>query len=86
MDIGWNKYNIYFDVDSGYYPEINEDSVKDPNNRWEKTYAHESVVAAIAAVERILSRAGTGLRVHTEPGNRDFCGLYKIYWNVRLKI
>ena len=58
MDIGWNKYNIYFDVDSGYYPEINEDSVKDPNNRWEKTYAHESVVAAIAALERILSRAG----------------------------
>ena len=58
MNIGWNKYNIYFDVDSGYYPEINEDSVKDPNNRWEKTYAHESVVSAIVALERILSRAG----------------------------
>ena len=57
MDISWNKYNIYFDVDVGYYPEINEDSVKDPNNHWEKTYAHESVVATIIALERILSRA-----------------------------
>lgn len=57
MDISWNKYNLYFEVDAGYYPEINEDSVKDPNNRWEKTYAHESVVATIVALEKILSRA-----------------------------
>ena len=57
MEISRNKYDIYFEVDAGYYPEINEDSIKDPNNRWEQTYAHESVIAAIEALEKILSRA-----------------------------
>ena len=57
MEISWNKYDIYFEVDAGYYPEINEDSIQDPKNRWEQTYAHESVVAAIESLEKILSRA-----------------------------
>ena len=57
MEISWNKYDIYFEVDAGYYPEINEDSIKDPQNRWEQTYAHESVVSTIEALEKILSRA-----------------------------
>ncbi|MBR1645346.1 MAG: hypothetical protein IJ685_01085 [Selenomonadaceae bacterium] len=57
MEISWNKYNIYFEVDAGYYPEINEDSIQDPKNRWEQTYAHESVIATIESLEKILSRA-----------------------------
>ena len=57
MEISWNKYDDYFEVDAGYYPEINEDSIKDPKNRWDQTYAHEAVVSAIEALERILSRA-----------------------------
>ena len=57
MEISWNKYDIYFKVDEGYYPEINEDSIQDPKNRWEQTYAHESVIATIESLEKILSRA-----------------------------
>ena len=57
MEISWNKYDIYFEIDAGYYPEINEDSIQDPKNRWEQTYAHESVIAAIESLEKILSRA-----------------------------
>ena len=30
MEINWNEYDVYFEVDAGYYPEINEDSIKDP--------------------------------------------------------
>lgn len=62
MEISWNKYDLYFEVDAGYYPEINEDSIRDPNNRWEKTYAHESVIATIEALEKILSRASNTVK------------------------
>lgn len=54
MEISRNKYDIYFEVDAGYYPEINEDSIKDPNNRWEQTYAHESVIAAFVDVTKFI--------------------------------
>lgn len=57
MEISWNKYDTYFEVDAGYYPEINEDSIQDPQNRWQQTYAHEAVVSTIEALERVLNRA-----------------------------
>ena len=55
LEINWNKYDLYFEIDAGYYPAINEDSIKDPQNRWEQTYAHNSVIKAIEALEQILS-------------------------------
>ena len=83
MDISWNKYNIYFEVDAGYYPEINEDSIQDPKNRWEQTYAHESVIATIESLEKILSRAGNtdkkGLWVEGSYGT----GKSRLLWTLR---
>ena len=83
MDINWNKYDIYFEVDAGYYPEINEDSIKDPQNRWQQTYAHESVVLTIKALEKILSRAGNtdkkGLWVEGSYGT----GKSRLLWTLR---
>ena len=83
MDISWNKYDIYFEVDAGYYPEINEDSIQDPKNRWEQTYAHESVIATIESLEKILSRAGNtdkkGLWVEGSYGT----GKSRLLWTLR---
>lgn len=83
MEISWNKYDIYFEVDAGYYPEINEDSIQDPNNRWEQTYAHESVIATIESLEKILSRASNtdkkGLWVEGSYGT----GKSRLLWTLR---
>ena len=83
MEISWNKYDIYFEVDAGYYPEINEDSIKDPQNRWQQTYAHEAVVSAIEALEQILSRASNtdkkGLWIEGSYGT----GKSRLLWTLR---
>ena len=83
MEISWNKYDIYFEVDSGYYPEINEDSIQDPKNRWEQTYAHEAVIATIESLEKILSRASNtdkkGLWVEGSYGT----GKSRLLWTLR---
>ena len=52
-----NMYNDYFKIDEGYWPEINPHSIKDPANKWEKTYPHETVIALLKAMERMLARA-----------------------------
>lgn len=52
-----NKYFEYFVIDEGYYPEINESSIKDPKNRWQDTYPHSDIVTLLKMVERALSRA-----------------------------
>ena len=52
-----SKYNEYFVIDEGYYPEINESSIKDPKNKWQSTFPHTAVVALLKSVERALSRA-----------------------------
>ena len=52
-----NKYFEYFAVDEGYYPEINESSIKDPKNKWQDTFPHADIVTLLKMTERILSRA-----------------------------
>ena len=52
-----NKYLEYFAIDEGYYPEINESSIKDPKNKWQNTFPHEDIVALLKLVERALSRS-----------------------------
>lgn len=51
-----NKYSIYFDIDDGYYPEINESSIRDPKNKWQSTFPHEDIVKLLKLTERALSR------------------------------
>ncbi len=51
-----NKYHEYFVIDEGYYPEINESSIKDPKNKWQSTFPHADVVELLKFVERAISR------------------------------
>lgn len=51
-----NKYFDYFEIDEGYYPEINESSIKDPKNKWQSTFPHKDIVALLKLTERALSR------------------------------
>lgn len=57
---GCTPYSEFFSVNKGYYPEINPDSVKDPENRWQDTYPHKSFVKLLNAVERMLARETSG--------------------------
>ena len=52
-----NKYFEYFAIDEGYYPEINESSIKDPKNKWQFTFPHKDIVSLLELTERALSRA-----------------------------
>lgn len=52
-----NKYSEYFDIDEGYWPEINPSSIKDPANKWEKTFPHATFINLLKATERMLARA-----------------------------
>ena len=57
MDFEPNKYLEYFAIDEGYYPEINESSIKDPKNKWQSTFPHKDIVALLKLTERALSRS-----------------------------
>ena len=57
---GCTPYSDYFSVNKGYYPEINPDSVKDPENRWSDTYPHKSFIKLLNALERMLARETSG--------------------------
>lgn len=57
MDFEPNKYFEYFEIDEGYYPEINESSIKDPNNKWQSTFPHKDIVGLLKSTERALSRS-----------------------------
>jgi hypothetical protein len=57
---GCTPYSEYFSVNKGYYPEINPDSVKDPENRWSDTYPHKSFIKLLNALERMLARETSG--------------------------
>lgn len=57
---GCTPYSEFFSVNKGYYPEINPDSVKDPENRWQDTYPHKSFIKLLRAVERMLARETSG--------------------------
>ena len=52
-----NKYFEYFAIDEGYYPEINESSIKDPKNKWQYTFPHKDIVELLKSMERALSRS-----------------------------
>lgn len=52
-----NNYSEYFDIDEGYWPEINPSSIKDPANKWQKTFPHKTFVDLLKATERMLARA-----------------------------
>lgn len=52
-----NKYNEYFVIDEGYYPEINESSIRDPKNKWQSTFPHKDIVELLKMTERALSRS-----------------------------
>ena len=56
------KYSEYFEIDKNYYPEINPDSVKDPGNKWQYTYPHETFVELLSSVELMLNRENKELR------------------------
>ena len=58
--IDCTPYSEYFSVNKGYYPEINPDSVKDPENRWSDTYPHKSFIKLLNALERMLARETSG--------------------------
>ena len=49
-------YSDYFDIDDSYYPEINPNSMKDPNTRWNQTFPHPTFVKLLHATERMLAR------------------------------
>ena len=56
------KYSEYFEIDKNYYPEINPDSVKDPGNKWQYTYPHETFIDLLSAVELMLNRENKELK------------------------
>lgn len=51
-----STYSDYFDIDEGYYPEINPNSISDPNSRWDRTFPHKTFVELLRATERMLAR------------------------------
>ena len=51
-----NKYVDYFVIDEGYYPEINESSIKDPKNKWQSTFPHKDIVGLLRLTDQTLSR------------------------------
>jgi hypothetical protein len=51
-----NRYSEYFEIDEGYWPEINPSSIKDPLNKWEKTFPHKTFIDLLHATERMLAR------------------------------
>ena len=57
MDYEPSKYLEYFEIDEGYYPEINESSIKDPKNKWQYTFPHKDIVGLLKMTERALSRS-----------------------------
>ena len=72
-----NKYFEYFAIDEGYYPEINESSIKDPKNKWQYTFPHKDIVELLKSTERALSRSDKkvcGLKVLTARVNHGFFG------------
>lgn len=52
-----NNYFEFFVIDEGYYPEINESSIKDPKNKWQSTFPHKDIVELLKLTERALSRS-----------------------------
>lgn len=56
MALEADKYLEYFEIDEGYYPEINESSIQDAKNKWQHTFPHKDIVELLKITERALSR------------------------------
>lgn len=57
-----NNYNVFFDITEGYYPEINPNSIKDKENKWQDTFPHKAFINLLSTTERMLSRAQKSYR------------------------
>ena len=55
-----NFYKDYFEINKGYYPEVNESSIKTGDIRWQDTFPHETFVALLKQTERMLARGTNG--------------------------
>ena len=55
-----NSYKDYFEINRGYYPEVNESSIKTGDIRWQDTFPHETFVALLKQTERMLARGSNG--------------------------
>ncbi len=57
-----DKYFEYFEIDEGFYPEINESSIRDAKNRWQNTFPHADIVTLLKMTERALSRGSNDIK------------------------
>ncbi len=51
-----NTYSDYFEIDKGYKPEINPNSIKDKETRWMDTFPHKTFIDLLKRLERMLGR------------------------------
>lgn len=51
-----NKYSDYFELNKGYKPEINPNSINDEDTKWQDTFPHETFIELLRKTERMLSR------------------------------
>ena len=57
-----NTYSDYFELDKGYKPEINPNSIKDTATRWQDTFPHETFIALLKRLERMLGRENSNAK------------------------
>ena len=62
MALEQDNYDIYFNIDPSYYPMVNEDSIKNPEMHWTKTFPHETFIRTIDQLEKILSRGSNSYK------------------------
>lgn len=79
---GCTPYSEFFSVNKGYYPEINPDSVKDPENLWTDTYPHKTFVDLLKAVERMLARETNGKKHSIWLHGSFGTGKSRVIWTV----
>lgn len=52
-----NKYREYFDIDEGYFPQINDSSIAAAGpGFWTRTYPHQTFIEMLTHMERVLAR------------------------------
>lgn len=56
MEVSTNKYRDYFDIDPEYFPQVNEQVIKNNPDLWKKFYPHETFVKLIKDTISVLSR------------------------------
>lgn len=76
-------YSEYFSVDKGYYPEINPNSVKDPNNDWKKTYPHPTFIKLLRYLDKMLAWDITGKKHWLWVQGSYGTGKSRLVWTVQ---